>query len=290
MTLQTIQGLAKINLTLDILGKREDGFHEVAMVMQSIALADTLTLRVAEDSGIHLAIDVPWLAADAFNLAWRAADLMRQTYGIKDGVEIQLTKRIPVAAGLAGGSADAAAVLRGMNQLFALGASDEELCALGAKLGSDIPFTLLGGTMLATGRGEKLERLPDMPTADIVLAKPHVSVSTAWAYKSYDAAPVTSHPQTNQMKRAIIDKDDKRIASLLSNVLESVTMKKYGIISELKEKMLQYGARASLMSGSGPTVFGIAEDGAHAQHIAEALRQLPAVDVFVTKTAKSMRK
>lgn len=287
--MQTVHGLAKINLTLDVLGKREDGFHEVAMVMQSIALSDTLTLARADD-GIRLAINIPWLRADDTNLAWRAAELMRRTYGIREGVDIRLTKRIPIAAGLAGGSADAAAVLRGMDGLFGIGASDEELCRLGAQLGSDIPFTLLGGTMLATGRGEQLQRLPDLPETALVLAKPHISVSTAWAYRTYDAAPAQIHPKTEEMQRAIVAGDKNGIAALLCNVLESVTMKKYGVIARLKNTMMQYGARASLMSGSGPTVFGIAEDRAHAERIAAAIRQMPEVDVFVTRTAKSMRK
>lgn len=288
--MQRVQGRAKINLTLDILGKRQDGFHEVAMVMQSIELADTVCLEKAREPGIHLSVNLPWLRADASNLAWRAAELMYRSYHITTGIEIRLTKRIPVAAGLAGGSADAAAVLRGMNELFALGASDEELCALGAELGSDIPFTLLGGTMLATGRGETLKRLPDLPQMDVVLAKPHISVSTPWAYRMYDAEPARIHPNTEGMIQAIAAQDETRVAALLCNVLESVTMKKYDILSKIKGQMIRSGARACLMSGSGPTIFCLAEDRAQAEKIAKALQAIPSVDVFVTRTANPMRK
>ncbi|MBQ5501766.1 MAG: 4-(cytidine 5'-diphospho)-2-C-methyl-D-erythritol kinase, partial [Selenomonas sp.] len=167
----TVEANAKINLTLDILGKRPDGYHEVAMVMQTVGLHDTLTLEKREQ-GISLNINVPWLKADEKNLAWRAAALVQEEFGLTGGVHIELIKRIPVAAGLAGGSADAAAVLKGMSELYGLNLSDNKLCELGAKLGSDIPFCLLGGTMLATGRGEVLKRLPDMPETWVVLVKP----------------------------------------------------------------------------------------------------------------------
>ena len=278
-----MEGRAKINLTLDILGTREDGFHEVAMVMQAVGLSDVLTLEKRETSGVGLTIDVPWLRADEKNLAYRAAKLMQEEYHLPGGVEIHLTKRIPMAAGLAGGSADAAAVLRGMDELYELGAGDEKLCELGARLGSDIPFTLMGGTMLATGRGEVLRRLPDFPETFVVLAKPHVSVSTAWAYGAYDAHPAEHHPDNDAMIHAIVAGDRRKAASFLCNVLESATIKRYEVISKLKEMMKEAGAMASLMSGSGPTVFGLAETQEQAENIAAAVR-LPDVDVFITKT------
>lgn len=278
-----MEGRAKINLTLDILGTREDGFHEVAMVMQAVGLSDVLTLEKREAPGVGLSIDVPWLRADEKNLAYRAAKLMQEEYHLPGGVEIHLTKRIPMAAGLAGGSADAAAVLRGMDELYELGAGDEKLCELGARLGSDIPFTLMGGTMLATGRGEVLRRLPDFPETYVVLAKPHVSVSTAWAYGAYDAHPAERHPDNDAMIRAIEAGARRKAASFLCNVLESATIKRYEVISKLKEMMKEAGAFASLMSGSGPTVFGFAETREQAEKVAEAVR-LPDVDVFVTKT------
>ena len=278
-----MEGRAKINLTLDILGTREDGFHEVAMVMQAVGLSDVLTLEKREAPGVGLSIDVSWLRADEKNLAYRAAKLMQEEYHLPGGVEIHLTKRIPMAAGLAGGSADAAAVLRGMDELYELGAGDEKLCELGARLGSDIPFTLMGGTMLATGRGEVLRRLPDFPETFVVLAKPHVSVSTAWAYGAYDTHPAEQHPDNDAMIRAIEAGDRRKAASFLCNVLESATIKRYEVISKLKEMMKEAGAMASLMSGSGPTVFGLAKTREQAEKIAAAVR-LPDVDVFITKT------
>lgn len=281
-----VDGKAKVNLTLDILGKRSDGFHEVAMVMQSIDLYDTIVMAKT-DGPIFLQIDVPGLAADEMNLAWRAAQLIKQECQLEGGVAMQLTKRIPIAAGLAGGSTDAAAVLRGMNELYDLGLSDEKLCELGAQIGSDVPFCLLGGTMLATGRGEELRRLPDFPKTYVVLAKPPVSVSTAWAYQHYDAEGAEQHPDNAAIERAIAAGDRNSAAALLCNVLESVTIKKYPVISDYKKLMLAHGALNSMMSGSGPTVFCLAPDKETAEAIAAALRQETHADVFVTCTAQA---
>ena len=285
----TVEANAKINLTLDILGKRPDGFHEVAMVMQTIGLHDTLVMEKTERD-IELSINVPWLKADEKNLAWRAAELMRQEYGIEGGVRIELTKRIPVAAGLAGGSADAAAVLKGMNDLYGLQLDEEKLCELGARLGSDIPFCIMGGTMLAAGRGEVLTRLSDMPETWVVLAKPRISVSTAWAYQNYDEQGAERHPDNEAIKQAIARGNRKAVAGLLCNVLESVTIKKYDVIAEYKQMMLDKGAMASMMSGSGPTVFGLAKNREQAEAIADVLRQETNADVFVTRTFQMNRR
>ena len=278
-----IEGNAKINLTLDILGKRPDGYHEVAMVMQSIGLHDTIEMEKSA-AGIALTINVPWLRADEKNLAWRAAELMQQEYGLSGGVNMRLTKRIPVAAGLAGGSADAAAVLRGMNRLYELGLSDAKLCELGARLGSDIPFCLLGGTMLSTGRGEVLTRLSNLPETWVVLAKPRISVSTAWAYQNYDEQGAEQHPDNARIQQEIARGDRKAVAKLLCNVLESVTIKRYDVISRYKTMMLEQGAMASMMSGSGPTVFGLVGSRAQANKIADHLRASTKADVFITRT------
>ena len=285
----TVEANAKINLTLDILGKRPDGFHEVAMVMQTIGLHDTLVMEKTERD-IELSINVPWLKADEKNLAWRAAELIRQEYGLEGGVRIELTKRIPVAAGLAGGSADAAAVLKGMNDLYGLQLDEEKLCELGARLGSDIPFCIMGGTMLATGRGEVLTRLSDMPETWVVLAKPRISVSTAWAYQNYDEQGAERHPDNEAIKQAIDRGNRKAVAGLLCNVLESVTIKKYDVIAEYKQMMLDKGAMASMMSGSGPTVFGLAKSREQAESIADVLRQKTNADVFVTRTFQMNRR
>ena len=286
IALLKIEGKAKINLTLDILGKRPDGYHEVSMIMQSIALHDTLSLEKMRE-GIGLKINVPWMKADESNLVWKAAALVQERCGLKGGVNIRLTKRIPVAAGLAGGSADAAAVLRGMDRLYGLGLSDEELCALGAELGSDIPFCLMGGTMLSTGRGEVLRRLKGMPTAWVVLAKPRVSVSTAWAYQNYDEQGAERHPDNALVEQKIIAQDLKEMAPLLCNVLESVTIKKYEVIERYKQLMLEKGALMSMMSGSGPTVFGLTAKKSEALRIAGFLRHATRAEVFVTRTSGS---
>lgn len=281
----TVNGEAKINLTLDILGKRPDGYHEVSMVMQSVSLHDTLQLeRIPE--GIELSIDVPWLEADETNLAYRAAAKILAYGRVSGGVRIQLQKRIPMAAGLAGGSADAAAVLRGVNELYGLNLSLDELCSLAAQLGSDIPFCLCGGTMLATGRGEVLKRLPPVPAFWVVLAKPPISVSTAWAYQHYDAEGAERHPDNEAMCRAIAAGSREELAPLLCNVLESVTIKQYPVIAAYKEKMLQQGAMVSMMSGSGPTVFGLLETRAAAERLAAVLREQTDADVFVCHTTQ----
>ncbi len=278
-----VEGNAKINLTLDILGKRPDGYHEVAMVMQSIGLSDTVEMEKT-DGPIELTINVPWLKADEKNLAWRAAALIKEEYKLAGGVRMKLTKRIPVAAGLAGGSTDAAAVLRGMNELYALDLSEERLCELGARLGSDIPFCLLGGTMLSTGRGEVLKRLPDLPATWVVLAKPRISVSTAWAYQNYDEQGAKDHPDNERIQQEIARGDRKAVAGLLCNVLESVTIKKYDVISQYKQMMMQQGAMASMMSGSGPTVFGLAESKETADRIATHMREHTDAYVYVIRT------
>lgn len=286
----TVAGNAKINLTLDILGRRADGFHEVAMVMQAIDLHDTLVLTRREAGHVSLTIDRPGLKADDSNLAWRAAVALNQAVGRELGVAIALTKRIPIAAGLAGGSTDAAAVLRGMNELYDLGLSLDQLCDIGATLGSDIPFCLRGGTTLATGRGEVLRRLPELPPLYVVLAKPPVGVSTAWAYQHYDDEGAAVHPDNAAVEQALAKQDVHTVAKLLCNVLESVTIKKYTVISAYKQLMLDKGALASMMSGSGPTVFGLTDTEERAREIAAYLRaQVPEAEVLVTRTAAGMK-
>ena len=280
----TILGRAKINLTLDILGLRDDGYHEIATVMQSLALADTLTLTRQED-GITLTVDLPGLEADERNLAHRAAALIMNECGVRNGVHIAITKRIPVAAGLAGGSADAAAALRGMNELYELGLSDECLCDLGAKLGSDIPFSLMGGTVLATGRGEALQSLTDFPQTFVVLAKPPVAVSTPWAYRSYDAHPPEYHPDNAAFIEALVRGDRESCAQLISNVLEPVTEAVHPVIGDYRVRMLTHGAICAMMSGSGPTVFGLFADERTAADAAEAFRRETDAAVYLTRTA-----
>ena len=280
----TILGRAKINLTLDILGLREDGYHEIATVMQSLALADTLTLTQQKE-GITLRVDLPGLEADERNLAHRAAALIMNECGVRGGVHIDIVKRIPVAAGLAGGSADAAATRRGMNELYALGLSDEDLCRLGAKLGSDIPFSIMGGTVLATGRGEIMQHLADFPATHVVLAKPSASVSTPWAYRSYDAHPPELHPDNAAFLEALTRGDRTRCIELVCNVLEPVTEAAHPVIGDYRTRMRAHGALCAMMSGSGPTVFGLFAEERAARAAAEDFRSGTDAAVHLTQTA-----
>ena len=280
----TVEANAKINLTLDILGVRPDGYHEVEMVMQSVGLFDTIHLEKQPEE-ISLRLDLAELPADETNLAWKAARIFLDVYKIQSGISVAIEKKIPIAAGLAGGSTDAAGVLMGMNRLFETGLSAKSLCVLGEKIGSDVPFCIEGGTMLATGRGELLCRLPDLPAIFVVLAKPPVSVSTAWAYKTYDRIGAVRHPDTKAMLSALSEGNAERVANGLVNVLEEVTMQAHPIIGAYKRKLKENGATASLMSGSGPTVFGLAETKEKAERAADALsRAYPDADVFVAPT------
>jgi 4-diphosphocytidyl-2-C-methyl-D-erythritol kinase len=272
-------------LTLDILSKRKDGYHEVEMVMQSVGLFDTVRME-RQQTGISLQMDTKEILADESNLAWKAARLFLDVYKIQEGVFIEIEKRIPVAAGLAGGSADAAGVLIGMNRLFEKGLTAKDLCSLGEQIGSDVPFCIEGGTMLATGRGEILRRLPDLPPMFVVLAKPPVSVSTAWAYRNYDENGALYHPDTKAMLVALSEGHVDKVASCLANVLEEVTQKKYSIIDAYKRVLMKNGAMASLMSGSGPTVFALVKTKADADCAAAALtKNYPDAAVFVVPTA-----
>lgn len=262
---------AKINLTLDVLHKREDGFHEVEMIMTTVDLADRVWLRPTTDGKIIIKVSERFVPNDRKNLAYQAADMLRRMYSIRDGVEITLDKRIPVAAGLAGGSSDAAATLRGLNRLWKLGLSAEKLAAIGAKIGSDVSFCVHGGTALATGRGEKIEHLPAPPNCWVILAKPAISVSTADIYRNLDVANV-QHPDTAGMLEALETGNYEKMCESLGNVLEPITMNIHPQVIDLKEKMERFGADAVLMSGSGPTVFGFVRQEARVSRIYNGLK------------------
>lgn len=274
---------AKVNLALDILYKRADGYHEVAMVMQSIDLHDTVTISSAEE--ITVICDCAELNGEN-NLAYRAAILLRDTFNITRGAKIELIKRIPIAAGLAGGSADAAAVLHGLNRLWGLNLSLSELAKLGAALGSDIPFCLYGGTMLATGRGEILKPLPALPSCPLVLVKPPVAVSTAWAYQNYRPSAVERRPNIDTMLACLRHADFAGVCGAVGNVLESVTISAYPEIGIIKQRLKQLGAPAVLMSGSGPTVFALCHDDRQAATIATAMAESELYQVIVTRTVE----
>ena len=274
---------AKINLALEVIGKRPDGFHEVSMIMQSVSLHDTVTMKVRDDK-ITLVCDNTELPCDKTNLAYRAADLLQQEYGIEKGVHIELTKRIPMAAGLAGGSTDAAAVLRGLNVLWGLALSPYELENLAAQLGSDVPFCLWGGTALASGRGEILESLPDFAGYGVVLANPPLQVSTAEVYGKYQQQEKQSCSAIPAMRRAIAQKDFQMVTQLLFNDLECVSVAAHPQIAEIKEKLAIAGATGVLMSGSGPTVFALTNDVASAGKLAGRAPLGAGVSVFVAET------
>lgn len=276
---------AKINLTLDITGTRADGYHEVSTLMQTLELADEVELRKIS-SGVELRIDATEISggekipADEKNLAWRAAVELQKFCGKDLGVSISLVKKIPMAAGLAGGSSDAAAVLRGINRLYELNLTEDELCEIGARVGSDVPFCIVGGLCLAEGRGEILTRLTPIKNFHVVLAKPDDEISTAWAYKTYDENPAASHPPNReiieQLKRGEYDTAFKNFG----NVLESVAVKKIPAIDDCKRKMLAAGAKIALMSGSGATVFALTDDDETAKKIAASV---DGVQKFITK-------
>ncbi|GIO15839.1 4-diphosphocytidyl-2-C-methyl-D-erythritol kinase [Cohnella xylanilytica] len=248
---------AKINLLLDVIRKREDGYHEVEMIMTMVDLADRLEMYELPRDQIVLSSHAGYIPLDEKNLAFQAARLLKERCGVSRGVYIHLDKHIPVAAGLAGGSSDAAAALRGLNRLWNLGLSVRELEELGAELGSDVPFCIRGGTALATGRGEKLETISSPPQCWVVLAKPPINVSTADVYGKLRANELKEHPSVPAMLDAIERQSFADVCANLGNVLESVTLGRYPEVRQIKDVMTKLGADGVLMSGSGPTVFGL---------------------------------
>ncbi len=268
-----LQAFAKINLGLDVLGKREDGYHEVRMIMQTIRMYDQLDMRNSVEPGIHLTTNKKYIPVDENNLVWRAAKLMMDTCGIIEGVSIHLHKVIPVAAGMAGGSSDAAATLVGMNRLFHCGLSKEKLMELGVQIGADVPYCVLRGTALAEGIGEKLTVLPPMPDCWILIGKPGISVSTKYVYTTLDLNTDTVHPDIDGMKKALEDGNLYGITERMGNVLQDVTIPAYPEVERIKEQMKTLGAVNAMMSGSGPTVFGIFDNEEKAQKACQKLRE-----------------
>lgn len=253
----SINAMAKINLGLDVLRRRENGYHDVKMVMQTVNIYDTLEFVKLQESKIVVKTDTMELPTDENNLIYKATKLLFEKCGVTQGVEITLTKRIPIAAGMAGGSTDAAAALVGINKLFELNLSMDELKEIGVKIGADVPYCIEGGTALSEGIGEILTKLPDAPDCFVVVAKPEISVSTKYVYENLHANELKYHPDIDGMVEAIQKKDLDGVCKRMENVLETVTETKYPIISELKKMLKDAGAENSLMSGSGPTVFAI---------------------------------
>ena len=265
---------AKINLSLDVCRRLENGYHEVKMVMQTIDLYDELVLKKRQESDILLRIDsVDDLGKLEDNLIYKAAKLMQERYHIKQGMEISLKKNIPVAAGMAGGSTDAAAVMLAMNEMFALGRSKEELMELALPLGADIPFCIMGGTALAEGIGEKLTPLPQPPYAEIVVVKPPIMVSTGNVYQSLDLNEKIKHPDIDGMVEALQNGDLKGITQRMENVMETVTETEFSIITDIKKMLKEKGALNAMMSGSGPSIFGVFTDKTAACEAAAYVKQ-----------------
>ncbi|MGN0369016.1 MAG: 4-(cytidine 5'-diphospho)-2-C-methyl-D-erythritol kinase [Butyrivibrio sp.] len=268
-----MRAYAKINLGLDVLGTLDNGYHEVRMVMQNIDMFDKVNIFKNNSGRITVKTNLSFLPTGADNLVYRAADLLIKEFGITAGVDIDLFKFIPVAAGMAGGSSDAAAVLRGMNTLFGLNLSMEELMKRGAMLGADIPYCIMGGTALAEGIGDRLTRLNDCPSCYVVVGKPAISVSTKYVYDNLVLDDNTKHPDIDGMILAIKEGRLYDVADRLGNVLETVTETKYPVITGIKEDMMDCGALNAIMSGSGPTVFGLFDDKDEADKCNEYLRR-----------------
>lgn len=269
-----ISAYAKINLTLDVLGKRPDGYHELSMVMQSVSLADSVILRETGEKEFSLTTNLGFLPGTDKNIAAVAARVFAAHTGVSlAGLEIHLEKRIPVCAGTAGGSSDGAAVLRGLNDWFFTGLSREELARMGEEVGSDVPYCVLGGTALAQGRGERLTRLPALPECFIVLCKPGFPVSTPELFHRIDEVKLHFHPDTAGMLQALEQRDLTGVSRRLFNVFEEVLpAPRQAVIQEIKNTLLSQGALGACMSGTGPTVFGIFDQEAPARAVCDKLK------------------
>ncbi|WP_019504848.1 4-(cytidine 5'-diphospho)-2-C-methyl-D-erythritol kinase [Pleurocapsa sp. PCC 7319] len=299
---------AKINLYLEIIGDRPDGFHELVMILQSIELADRIDIKPSDTQDIYIYCTHPQVPTDESNLAYRAAKLMCDTfpdlYANYGGVNIKIKKNIPVAAGLAGGSSNAAAVLVGINLMWELGLTQPELQDLAAKLGSDIPFCISGGTAIATGRGEKLDALKDLDNMWLILAKyDNTSVSTPWAYKTYrqkygqsyisDRAGIksrTAELHSSPIVSSIAQKNIEEIGKLLSNDLEKVVLPEYPQVAELKSAFAKQNVLGTMMSGSGPTVFALCESESKAIAVKQQVRNQitdPQLNFWVTRLSSN---
>lgn len=255
-----IKAPGKINLGLDVVGRREDGYHLVKMVMQTVRLYDRLRFNKTKFESIVIESNLRYLPCNENNLVYKAIDIIRREYGITDGMHVTLDKRIPVAAGMAGGSSDAAATIKAMNRMYDLGMSPEKMAEMGLKLGADVPYCLMGGTALAEGIGEKLTKLSDVPAAKILLVKPNISISTKVVYEKIDSAGDLNHPDIDAIIRAVDNQDLRGICDNMGNVLETVSCDDYPVITSIKQRMLGFGAVGAMMSGSGPTVFGVFTD------------------------------
>ncbi len=277
-----VKAFAKINLSLDIIGKREDGYHLLEMVMQNVDLHDDIIIEKIEE-GITLTCNKEYVPVDRRNIAYKAAELLMELKNIDQGVRIDITKRIPVAAGLAGGSADAAAVLKGMNELFELEMSTEELMEAGLKLGADVPYCIVGGTCLCEGVGEIVTPLEPFRDFIVLLVKPSFGVSTKDAYGSFTLDKINKHVKTSKLIKAMEEKDLNGVNYYSRNLLENVVLRKYPILKSIKQTLARNGAVVTLMSGSGPTIYGIFKDLKEAENAAKMLNRNKN-EVIITRT------
>lgn len=268
----SLKALAKINLGLDVVRRREDGYHEVRMIMQTIYLYDRLDIKRTQEPGIQIQTNLSFLPVNENNLIYKAAKLLMDEFSIIDGISVKLDKRIPVAAGMAGGSTDAAAMLFGMNRLFSLGLTKRQLMERGVQIGADVPYCIMRGTALAEGIGEALSPLPPMVKCPVLIAKPSISVSTKFVYQNLKLDDTTIHPDIDRLIDDIKAKNLHDIAAHMGNVLETVTIPNYPVIDEIKKHMLSNGAVGAMMSGSGPTVFGLFDDEDTAKKAYKAMR------------------
>ena len=283
-----LRAMAKINLGLDILGKRPDGYHEVRMIMQTIQMYDVLEIRRVKKPGISLSVNYPYIPNDERNLVYKAAKLLMDEFQVKSGVDIRLEKFIPVAAGMAGGSSDAAAALVGINRLFKLGLSEKDLMDRAVNIGADVPYCVMRGTALAEGIGEKLTRITPVPDCFVLIGKPGINVSTKAAYESLQLDKITTHPDIDGMIKDIECGNLLAMTEKMGNVFEPGIIGKYPVIGEIKELMEAHGALKAMMSGSGPTVFGIFDDRKKMEAAAAALRESRlAKTVFATEVTKA---
>lgn len=268
----SLKALAKINLGLDVVRRREDGYHEVRMIMQTVQLYDRLDIKRTQEPGIQIQTNLSFLPVNENNLIYKAAKLLMDEFSITDGISVKLDKRIPVAAGMAGGSTDAAAMLFGMNRLFSLGLTKRQLMERGVQIGADVPYCIMRGTALAEGIGEALSPLPPMVKCPVLIAKPSISVSTKFVYQNLKLDDTTIHPDIDRLIDDIKAKNLHDIAAHMGNVLETVTIPNYPVIDEIKKHMLSNGAVGVMMSGSGPTVFGLFDDEDTAKKAYKAMR------------------
>lgn len=268
----SLKALAKINLGLDVVRRREDGYHEVRMIMQTIQLYDRLDIKRTQEPGIQIQTNLSFLPVNENNLIYKAAKLLMDEFSITDGVSVKLDKRIPVAAGMAGGSTDAAAMLIGVNRLFSLGLTKRQLMERGVQIGADVPYCIMRGAALAEGIGEALSPLPPMVKCPVLVAKPSISVSTKFVYQNLKLDDTTIHPDIDRLIDDIKAKNLHDIAAHMGNVLETVTIPNYPVIDEIKKHMLSNGAVGAMMSGSGPTVFGLFDDEDTAKKAYKAMR------------------